>query len=1027
MLISLKLKQLFLKVGIALSIIYLALISAGCTPEPSLSLSSSTVEVPPAGSETTITVTSNTSWTISGGGGWCSITPVSGEGTATVKLVAAKNTSNADRSTTITVIAGTLSGSIAVSQKQNDALILTKKTENLDNSARTISVELKSNIIYDVIMPSGVSWITRVTSKSFDTYNHEFAIEKNSAYDSRSAKIIFKDKASTLADTLTINQSQTNAIILTSKIVNMPTAGGNIDVELRTNVLYDFQILGDDSWVSHLGTKGLNTYTHQFFIARNSTFDNRTSRVVFKEKNGSMADTLIINQQMMYALLLSKENFYIQKSGGSFNYSVQSNTENSVTISGGTGWISQIRTKGLVTSDYTFTVSPNTGSTDRTAMIIFTQNVGTIKDTINIKQSGFNGYYVYEENNQTLASLVPVADRAGITRLKIEGFVKADDFTTIRENIKALKDLDLSSAKIEDDKIPDYAFKSTLASPVALETIVFPSTLVTIGKEAFYNCLQIKSLVLPANLATIDNYAFATCNNLAGHIEFPVGLNKIGEYAFANCLALNTVRLPNSLKILNSYAFSGCSALNKVYSRIAQPFVISNVFQNINVDADLIIPVGSLSTYQLTAGWGYTFFKRIYEDGTSPESYLIILEGRVRSTGDGDTKTLTIQASAPWEIESCPSWVTPSKTSGTGSTTMQIKFDPYTGSTLREGNLVIKLTGTTTKTTAILDQTNINFNDGDYVTIQSATQGSGVNIVFIGDGFSLADMMTKKYENKIREAVGHFFNVEPYKTYASYFNVYMVYAFSQESGISDLTKTVNTVFGTKYKAAAPSTSMESNYDMCFTYALKAPVTSVNKTLIVLIANSTRYGGTCWMRSDGAAVAMCPTSASNYPYDFRGVVQHEAGGHGFGKLADEYVNTTGLIPQEKINTLKQWQGYNHYLNVDVTNDLTKVLWKHFVGQPNYSPVGAYEGGYYYSQGVWRAENRSTMINNIDYFSTASREMIVKRIKSLAGQTYSLEDFKSRDVVEISPTTKAAGMFVDPTMFLAPPILVVAPTK
>ncbi|MFA5848800.1 MAG: BACON domain-containing carbohydrate-binding protein [Bacteroidales bacterium] len=1010
-----------------LLIAFIALVCVSCQPEPTLTLSSSTVEVPFAGSETTITVTSNTSWSISGGGGWCSIVPSSGEGTATVRLVAAKNTSNADRSTTITVIAGTLSGSVAVSQKQNDALILTKKTENLDNSARTISVELKSNITYDIIMPAGVTWITKVASKSFDTYNHEFAIAKNTAYDSRSAKIIFKDKSSTLADTLTINQSQLNAIILTSKIVNMPTAGGNIDVELRTNVLYDFQILGDDSWVSHLGTKGLSTYTHQFFIARNSTFDNRTSKVVFKEKNGSMADTLIINQQMMFALLLSKENFYIQKSGGSFNYSVQSNTENTVTISGGTGWITQIRTKGLVTSDYTFTVSPNTGSTDRTAMIIFAQNVGTIKDTINIKQSGFDGYYIYEAASQTLASLVPVADRAGITRLKIEGFVKADDFTTIRENIRALKDLDLSSAKIEDDKVPDYAFKSTLASPVALETVIFPSTLITIGKEAFYNCLQIKSLTLPANLATIDDYAYATCSNLAGHIEFPAGLNKIGEYAFANCLALNTVRLPNSLKVLNSFAFSGCSALNKVYSKIAQPYVISNVFPGLNADADLIVPAGTLSAYQLTAGWGYTFFKRIYEEGTSPESYIVIIENRVQSTGDGDTKTLTIQASAPWVMESCPSWVTPSKTSGTGSTTMQIKFDAYTGSTLRQGNFVIKLTGTTIKSTAILEQTNINFEDGDYVKIQSASQGAGVNIVFMGDGYSLADMMTKKYENNIREAVGHFFNVEPYRTYAAYFNVYMVYAFSQESGISDLTRTYNTVFEAKYTKEPPGTGMSINTTTCFTYALYAPVVDKNKTLIVVVTNSTRYAGTAWLFSNGAAVAICPRSSSNYPYDFRGIVQHEAGGHGFGKLADEYVNTTGPIPQTNINTLKQWQGYGHYLNVDVTSDLNQILWKHFIGLPNYSPVGAYEGGYYYSQGVWRAENRSAMINNIDYYSTASREMIVKRIKSLAGQTYSLEDFKSRDVVETSPATKAAGMFVDPLMQLAPPVMVVGSPK
>ena len=349
-------------------------------------------------------------------------------------------------------------------------------------------------------------------------------------------------------------------------------------------------------------------------------------------------------------------------------------------------------------------------------------------------------------------------------------------------------------------------------------------------------------------------------------------------------------------------------------------------------------------------------------------------------------------------------------------------FAPYNGQTVRESQLVLKLNNSNVRGTLRVRESGIQYDEGDYITIQRSTVGAGVNIVIMGDGFDFDDVSSGKYETKIRDAYSHFFNVEPYKTYQQYFNVYMVYAYSPESGISDIENNVNTTFGTKYTKAKPSTSMTTNNNLAFTYAAYAPISDIRKTLVIMVANSTRYGGTCTMYSDGKAVAMCPTSNLSYPYDFRGVVQHEAGGHGFGKLADEYTNYSETIPADNITTLQQWQGFGQYMNVDVTNNLTAILWKHFIGVQKYTGIGAYEGGYYYTKGVWRPESTSVMINNIKYYNGPSREQIVKRIKTYAGMTYSFEDFMANDVIDTSPATKAAGMYIDPRMILAPPILI-----
>jgi hypothetical protein len=310
--------------------------------------------------------------------------------------------------------------------------------------------------------------------------------------------------------------------------------------------------------------------------------------------------------------------------------------------------------------------------------------------------------------------------------------------------------------------------------------------------------------------------------------------------------------------------------------------------------------------------------------------------------------------------------------------------------------------------------------DGAYVTLQKATIGKGVDLVFIGDGYTAGEIQSKKYENDIRQELSYFFDIEPYKSYSAYFNVYMVYAISEGSGISDSTKTVKTKFETKFDGGTNSVMMTANLTTCRDYAFKAPVSSIYNTTVVLVANSTKYGGTSYLHLNqkGFNVSICPMP-QNYS---RYVIQHEAGGHAFGNLADEYVNNTSAIPQNQINNLYSKHSDDIFLNVDITNDPGKILWKHFFGLTKYSYVNAFEGGFLYSRGVWRPELISLMSNNVKYINAPGRELIVKRIMKLAGMTYSFADFQARDVMELPVGTKAASLLSDNYLQLAPPVIV-----
>jgi hypothetical protein len=89
------------------------------------------------------------------------------------------------------------------------------------------------------------------------------------------------------------------------------------------------------------------------------------------------------------------------------------------------------------------------------------------------------------------------------------------------------------------------------------------------------------------------------------------------------------------------------------------------------------------------------------------------------------------------------------------------------------------------------------------------------------------------------------------------------------------------------------------------------------------------------------------------------------------------------------------------------------------------VGVYEGGYYYTYGVWRPELTSCMINNLAYYNAPSREAIVKRILAKAGETYTLDAFLNKDIIkEPAPAVLLQTKSFNPLTFipLAPPVYI-----
>lgn len=544
---------------------------------------------------------------------------------------------------------------------------------------------------------------------------------------------------------------------------------------------------------------------------------------------------------------------------------------------------------------------------------------------------------------------------------------------------------------IANDAFANCHFKGELHLPKSLKVI---------SENAFCNNDFSGTLTLPSTLTHIGSNAFAYNWRLMGILDIPQEVESIGENAFSNCKMLEGIIFPESMETIRQGAFNECYGINSIICKGTMPAHIeSGAFDGVAKDNfTLEVPESAISQYQAAPGW--KDFKRI-----AAHHELVCRPSVACALSTEHKQKLVINAEGEWEVASKPNWCEVSPASGNKKTevTLTIKGMAKNADS-RDGKVVFRLKDKDYTHECSVSQYGYEYGEDEWITLQKATKGNngGINIVLLGDGFNAKDIASGKYLNDIKQEVEYFFGIEPYKTYRDYFNVYTAIPLSTESGVG----TVNTIRYNRFNTTfTGGVGLKADYDEVFDYALGAPTvnkSNLNQTLIIMVPNSTDYGGICQMWEDGSAIAFCPQSTYGYPLDTRGVIQHEAGGHGFGKLGDEYIYHNAFIDfcdctccghVFEFNAAKSLGWFD---NLELTGKMHSVGWSHLIFDNRYSDiVDIYEGGYMHNRGVFRSEPNSCMNNDIPYYSTISRESIVKRIKAYAGETYSFEDFVKND--------------------------------
>lgn len=306
--------------------------------------------------------------------------------------------------------------------------------------------------------------------------------------------------------------------------------------------------------------------------------------------------------------------------------------------------------------------------------------------------------------------------------------------------------------------------------------------------------------------------------------------------------------------------------------------------------------------------------------------------------------------------------------------------------------------------------------NGEVKVLQSHSKGNaGIPLVILGDGFVDSQIASGYYDECIKRGIDNFFSEEPYASLREYFDVWQVTAVSPSNVMDGKHETAISSYPT-----GDGTLINGDHNRALAYAQQVPelrsLEMLSEVTILVVMNTDAYAGTCYFgfSFDGnevvnLAIGYAPMIYGPRHEECRQVMVHENAGHGFAKLGDEYgYASNGMASQSQRDELLTFQSMGWMMNISATDDPELVPWSRFLKDSRYAndgngyPLTVIEGGYTYTQGIWKPTKESMMCSNHDGFNVPSREAIYKRIMSMANGSpwqYDYEEFVKFDLAHL----------------------------
>lgn len=200
-------------------------------------------------------------------------------------------------------------------------IVIDKQTFETGTNNKTVSIGTKD--ISKCTITSSAVWCSASIQGSSVVIN----VQPNETYEERQATITLTDPEDATTLSFSVVQKQNDAILIDNKSYTIPEDGGEVKIDVQSNVAYEVEIPSDADWLKKVSTRSLTSSSVVLRASKNESGDEREAKVTFVYKDTGVKTQVTILQGFTPYLEIDKDEILLDVNGGKFSIAVSTNTD----------------------------------------------------------------------------------------------------------------------------------------------------------------------------------------------------------------------------------------------------------------------------------------------------------------------------------------------------------------------------------------------------------------------------------------------------------------------------------------------------------------------------------------------------------------------------------------------------------------------------------------------------------------------------------------------------------------------------
>lgn len=271
---------------------------------------------------------------------------------------------------------------------------LTMADITLEGTADSYKVTLQDQVTATCYASADDSWCHIDAQGNIIT----ITVDANTTYSERHTKVTFSDTGDNTSVSFGVTQKQNNAIFAAEDIYEAPEAGGQVEINVKSNVDYDVQIPADADWLTIASTRALVDSKVTLTAEANESGANRQAVVTLINKSTDTKGEVLVTQVFTPVIQFADSLANVEEVGGQITVAFDANID--VAITTNADWITIGEQQMIEKKKYSvdITIAKNRSQDEREGTVIFSGGAYGIERKFTVKQA-FTPVLIFEQES----------------------------------------------------------------------------------------------------------------------------------------------------------------------------------------------------------------------------------------------------------------------------------------------------------------------------------------------------------------------------------------------------------------------------------------------------------------------------------------------------------------------------------------------------------------------------------------------------------------------------------------------------